>query len=457
MLALQLSGQVHDSRIARAVRECLTHPSPSVRAVAVVAMETMGLQDRENRIAGFLDDTHEGVRRAAVSYLLVRGPKPVAFARRLLEGDDPALRRYVVDALFERPSEARSALTLAWVDSRIASGDREELSLAARALGAMTGRANVERLRLLLAHPDYEIRRVALISAIRRPARELLDLLLPMLLVPELHHEARLAVAAIGDPALPGLEHLLEGGLGGRAQSMAARTLAQIGSTRAVNELMKLVRSSDIHLRYLGLRGLARVRVRTGRPLLPRDMVHRLFLRELRDYRDSLDPAIALKGHTTPEIRLLAESYRESAERALERAVQALACWYDPEPLVGVLDRLRSQDRDITSPALDYLEHVLPRATFKPVRKIFEQAPLPLDGADADRDPLTVWIETAWKSQDAWLRACAVRASRHVPTLDLSMFPDTDDDPLVKAELAALRAAGPKWFLGPDVATAAAC
>jgi hypothetical protein len=167
-------------------------------------------------------------------------------------------------------------------------------------------------------------------------------------------------------------------------------------------------------------------------------MVHRLFLRELRDYRGCLDPAIALEAHPAPEVRLLADSYRESAEMALERALQALACWYDPQPLVGVFDRLKSRDREIVSPALEFLEHVLPRALFRPVRQIFEEAPIPPPGQAEGSDPLAVWIEGAWKSEDEWLRACAVRASRFLVSFDRSLFAGGGGAPMVRDELATL-------------------
>lgn len=456
VLALHLSGEVHDSRIARAVRECLTHPRPAVRCAAVVAMNSMRLSDHDQVISGFLTDPDEEVRRAAVRYLLVRGPEPVAFARRLLDGDDATLCGYVVDALFESSGDARPVLTPEWIDARIESSDREDALLAARALGAVDGPAMAVRLRGLLAHSDLEVRRVALISAARRPARVLLDLLLPLLFEPGLQQEARVAVAAIGDPAVPEIERFFENGSDARAQSLAARALAQIGSTRAVAALMTLVRGSDVRRRYFGLRGLARARVRAGRPLLPRDQVHRLFLRELREVRGGLDSAVALESHPAAEVRLLAESCRESAEMALERAIQALACWYEPRPLAGVFERLKSRDRTVASPALEYLEHVLPRATFGPARRMFEETPV-AGGEDADGGALVGRIVSLWKSEDSWLRACAVRASRHAPNLDPHLFPDTDPDPGVRAELDARRAAGGQWIVLPAVPMAAAC
>ena len=127
---------------------------------------------------------------------------------------------------------------------------------------------------------------------------------------------------------------------------------------------------------------------------------------------------------------------RESAEMALERALQALACWYDPRPLEGVFDRLKSRDREIVSPALEFLEHVLPRALFRPVRQIFEEAPVPPETQGEASDPLAVWIEGAWKSDDEWLRACAVRASRFLTKFDRSLFVGDTDAPMVREELA---------------------
>lgn len=443
VLALSLSGEIHDPAILRAVRQCLGHRWPGVRAAAVSAMAAMHVADRENRIVTFLDDPHEGLRRAAVDYLLRRGPNRLAFARRILDGEDVALRRFAIDALYEHPCEARAALTLPWIDARIESGDPDSLVLAARALGVMRGAGLVPRLRALLTLPDIDVRDAALHSAARRPAHALLDALLPLLFEPDLHYAARAAIAAIGDRAVPALLRMLDEERGPRAQSLATRVLAQIDTRGAVDALMTMVRSRNLRLRHLGLMGLTRMRARRGRPVLPRGMAHRLFLRELRDYRQCLDPARALEAHPAPEVRLLADSYRESAEMALERALQALSCWYDPRPLAGAFDRLKSRDRATVSPALEFLEHVLPRASFQPVRQIFEDAPAPPAEDAEGSDPLAVWIEGAWKSEDDWLRACAVRASRSLGAFDPTLFKGDPGAPMVRDELALLRSSGP--------------
>src|SRR5204863_7327957 len=136
------------------------------------------------------------------------------------------------------------------------------------------------------------------------------------------------AVAAIGDPAVPVLERLLaEGSADDRG--FAGRTLAEIGSARAVRALTRLIRAADVDRRNLGLQNLRRVRVQIGRPILPRATVHRLFRAELAEYRDRIEPGRRYETHPEPEIRLLSESFLEAADMALERAMAALACWYE--------------------------------------------------------------------------------------------------------------------------------
>jgi HEAT repeat protein len=316
----------------------------------------------------------------------------------------------------------------------------------------MTGSAPVRRLRTLLTNPDVEVRRVALLSAARRPSPELLDVLLPLLLVPELSYEARRAVTAIGARAVPDLKRLLDGEGGPRAQALAARTLSHIASPRAVGALMSIVRSPEPRLRNIGFQSLTRVRVETGKPVLPRSAAHKLFMRELGEYRRYLEPALSLEKEVAPELRLLADTFRESAETALQRALGALSCWYEPKPLSGAFQRLKSREPGADAPALEYLGHILPHAVFRHVSRIFEEQPAKdgkngKDGkggtpAVAEGEPLAESIRVAWRSDDPWLRACAVRASRLAPAFDPGVFATgAGDDPLVRAELEALRAA----------------
>jgi ATP/ADP translocase/HEAT repeat protein len=439
VLALQLSESARDPAIGEAVRDALGHASPQVRRAAVRAMEAMRLPDPEGAIRGALTGPDEELRLAAVRYLLAVDAAPASFAREMLGGADLALREHLVEALAERPDVAATVLTSSWVDARLATGTREDALLAARALGVMAARPHAQRLRALLTHEDDDVRREALRAAARRPNAALVDVLLERVRDPESSHGARQALAAIGDPAVPGLTRLLGAEHDVHAQELAARTLANIATPGAIAALLTLSRSGDVRVRYLGLRGLARMRVRIGRPVLARADAHRLFLRELGDYRGAEESALALEKHAAAEVRLLGESYRESADMALERALQALACWYEPRPLPGVFGRLRDPSRKTASPALEYLGHVLPRSVFRPVQRLFEtSAPRAEPEAGSD-ERIAERIRLAWGSGDEWLRACAVRASRAIAAFDLGLFAADDHDGApVRAELAAL-------------------
>lgn len=439
LLALELSGHARDDETKAAVQRCLAHPSPRVRAGAAYAMTAMALPDPDRLVDGFLAEADERVRRAAVGYLLSRSDRSIALAHQWLDGDDLALRDHAIDALCDDPALARRVLGWDWIDGRLASGKPEDLLLAARALGAMESRPGARRLRALVTHADVEVRRAALRSAACTPSRELLDVLLPLLSSSDVGYEAGEAVAAVGDRAVPGLERLLRGEQGEQAQKQAARSLARIASPHAIGCLKEVARGGDVRLRHLGLKAMARARVRIGRPILSRSIVHRLFLRELRDYRICMEPVPSLSVHDENDVRLLGESYRESADRALERALEALACWYDARPLLGVFDRLRGRDLAAASPALEYLGFVLPRAVFEPVSRIFEKEAMAPNEAAQEPDRLADWIGMAWETGDAWLRACAVRASRHAPGFDRGRFASGDGgDPMIHAELQAL-------------------
>ena len=439
LLALKMITSLSDAKTKSAIRACLRHPSAKVRAAAVDAMTAMRIPDPDRVIQGFLTDSDEEVRHAAIGYLLSRGEEPVDFARRVLEAGDPALREHLLDALLAYPGEARRLIGWDWIDARIESGTRENLLLAARATGAMGGPDAVRRLQTLLSQDDVEVQRLALVSATARPDAALLDALLPVLGNARLGYQAAKAVAAIGDPAVPRLQAILSGESNERTRAGAARALSRIASPRALSALRALIRSVDVGLRHLALEGLWRERVRSGRTVLPRSTVHRLFLRELREFRVCSEPVASLEKRDEPAVRLLGDSYRESADRALERALEALACWYDPKPLPAVFEKLKSRDLAIASPALEYLGHVLPRAVFQPVIRVFEKEAMQPPEVDAAGDRIADWIRLGWETGDAWLRACAVRASRFAPGFDPRAFEGAGgEDPLVRAELEAL-------------------
>jgi hypothetical protein len=353
----------------------------------------------------------------------------------------------VLAALADHPGRARRCLSAGWIDRRLRAASPAERMEAALALGSAEPSIVAPRLRVLLADSDPDVRRAALLSAARRPSRQFLDLLLPALFAAETSREAHEAMVAVGDPAVQALEPYLEGARGLREQSLAAHALADTGGRRARRLLMALARSNDPRLRHLGLTRLARMRLRTGNEVMSRGRAHHFFLRELRDCVTWNAPAHELAAHPAPEIGLLARSCLESSDMALARALQALACWYDPAPLIGAYDRLSSRDPAAVALALEYLAQILPRRLFATVEAMFDEieSDEKANAAGAvlpGEKELTHAIELAWQRGDTWLRACAVRASCLVPGIDArAFFVGGPQDAMVRAELDARRTA----------------
>lgn len=425
----------------QAVRGCLGHSSPHVRAAAVQTMIALAMDDPDGVTRSFLHENDEQLRRAAVEYLMSQGEDPTSFIRGLLAGNDRTLWRYVLDVLASRPELAPGAVTLAWIDERFESGEGEDLEVAGVALGTFRGPEAVQRLRLLLGHNNRDAQRSALRSAALRPTPELMDsILLPLLFVPDLAYETREALAALGEAAIPSLETQVLRGENPVIRQAAAHVLARIGTRRAIAILLSLIRNQDPATRYMGLRNLNRARRDLGQPVVPRWLAHRMFLRELRDYRSSSDRAVILEGFEEPEIGLLADSFRESADRALHRALRALACWYDPAPLEGAYNRLRSGERDAMARGLEFIGGILPRKIFGSVTVLFESGRArEREEIPSSREMVVQCIQRAWEGGDAWLQACAIRAARRVPGMNLSEFRATDaDDPMVVAEIQSL-------------------
>jgi hypothetical protein len=104
-----------------------------------------------------------------------------------------------------------------------------------------------------------------------------------------------------------------------------------------------------------------------------------------------------------------------------------------------VFERFKSPWRGAASPALEYLGHVLPRGVFRPVQRIFQASGVAKpDGATGDAH-VAERIRQAWESDDEWLRACAIHASRAIAGFDTRLFSTVEDgSALVRTELAAL-------------------
>ena len=461
ILALDLCRSTGYRQAAPAIRRALAHESHRVRAAAIRTMTALAIPDLDQKIADLVTSPDEATKTAAIQYEVTNRPDAADFARSLLEGQDRVARDAVLEALETRPGPGREAVSPAWIERMLSAEATAERAAGARALGLMRGPEMEERLRVLLSDPDPDVQEAAMWAAARQPGTGLDDAILARLEVPEGRAAAVVAAAARGDRVVPALLARITDGTGGDedddstgVRSAAARALSLIATPAARAALQQLARSEDRSLRHLGLRSLNRIRLVRDEPVLGRALAHRIFLRELRDYRKSLSRTRTLRGASAPELGLLADTYAESADRALERAFRALACWYEPLPFRGIYRGLLSGDRDDEARALEYLEDILPGKPFQIVRSFFEDGP-EADGTEAaaaKAAPIAECIARAWEGGDPWLKAVALRAASVVPEIDWRELIGSEGatvataaaayHPLVRAEIERLQAAG---------------
>ncbi|MGH7727099.1 MAG: HEAT repeat domain-containing protein, partial [Candidatus Eiseniibacteriota bacterium] len=425
-----------------AVQESLGHESPRVRAEAVKALLGHRMSGEGETVSRFLEAPEEELRRAAVHYRLAFGPERERFAREALENDK--LRDSALDIMAERPELAHGAVTLEWVDARIKRGSVQDLLDAARALVHVPGERGAERLRILLHHADPEVRRGALRAIALRPDASFLEEVTALLGDRDVGPDARNAMVAFGEAAVPRLARLASEGKTNTVRWLASMALARVRTKGARRVLLDLARSSDPVARYHGLRNLNRIGARIGRRLVSRPLALRMFLREIRELKTSVEPWRILRTASTtnaasgPALELLAASYRESADRALERSLRALGLHHDPRPFRAVYEALRTADsREATSRAMEYLAQMLPRKVFRVTQEVLDR--WLRDEPEGEEPPdVEGVVRKAREADDAWLRACAVRAAHEHPEYDRALLRVREDDgPIVRDELRA--------------------
>ena len=444
--ALGLVALARHREVERAAVRLLDRPSNAVRAAAVRALDAIASTGHDTVIERFLAEKDPALRRAAIAWLLTRGQDPAGTVRRLLDGDDFELRMLALETLAERRRILPGVVTLDRIDAWIAIADEPSLVAAAVALSLVAGPEADERLARLLDHPLLEVRRAALLTVTKKPRPALLSRLTQHLFEPGSIAEAREAIAALGPVAIPELAKFVDGSSGGPARRAACDAIGQIGGRGGVATLLSTARSGDPDGRYDALRALNHIRARSPRGLIRKRHALRLWQREIDEFRDHLLPALILKGSTDPRIRLLEASYLESADRALDRACRALACYYRPEPFRSVYQYLKTPATPKgAARALEFLSHLLPRRNFEMLREIFEENRVAEETEGIPNDgQVAGCIERAYAIGDAWLRACAVRAAQALDgRVALAFAPRDPENPLVIEELAASHAVLP--------------
>ena len=276
--ALQVLGQIDDSRVLRPIMRALKSADPAVVVAAVQALANAGGLQSVQQLAGLLTHKNGQVRLAAVEALgMLKAPNVAEPMRRLLKDEVWEVRRAAAEALgrIQDPAAIETLTRL------LEDKDADVREATAVSLGMLADKRAIGPLVLALKDPNSGVRRVASASLMRIDQRWItgpegqvaLEALKPALKDndPEVRHFVGNLLAGVGTtpqipvskvaevPALDALERRRKLAVGlflailcdtdRDLRQAAAESLGQIGGGRAQAGLLRAVGDPDPDVR----------------------------------------------------------------------------------------------------------------------------------------------------------------------------------------------------------------
>jgi hypothetical protein len=336
-----------------AITRLLAHADVEVKAAALAWLIDDGVS-RELLERSASDDS-VAVRVTALVGLTRIAAEPEPLSARLdtlLEGKDPAAMQALA-----RVAHLLPPALLSRFGRRIAgSSDAEAPSLLADALS-------------------------------RAPAEAHVPTLIELLAVREARRSARIALVALGTPALEALMRALEStDTSTSIRLHLPRTIARFGSAQAMTALeVALWARPDQALGFKILRGLGRLRAEHPELPVNRDALQKDALSMTRHAVESACHRRAvnlsrrhLRGVDDACAELLATALAEEIDRALERVFRVMHILEPAGSFQVVFSAIRSRDQDIRAKGRDMLEHVAPPDLKRGLLALVEEAPTSL-------------------------------------------------------------------------------
>lgn len=324
-----------------AVEQRLATPElPAVRAAAIRALAALGAG--ADSLAPWLGDVEAEVRAAAAVALFKHAASATERGRAL---------------------EALAALA--------ASPGAEERIAAVTAIGELSAEAARPLLRAALADERPAVRRAALAAAAALRDPELVPLLLPCLDHLPVASAAGKALVAIGDAALPSLEHAFDAASSAPARSLIVRVLGRIRGARASSWLLAQLGVPDPNLRGEILEALRACGYHADEHDAPR--LEAALRNELRSCAQSLGMQRDLAS--APGHELLAAALARQADGARDRVFLLLSIVHDAKAVLSARDNLRHSARERRAYAREILEVTLPHEVLSLVMPLIEELP----------------------------------------------------------------------------------
>jgi AAA family ATP:ADP antiporter len=410
-------GLVHGIRapeILAEVTRLVSHESPEVRAAALRVLQGDIGPEPTPAIESWVQDEHPMVAAEALALWLRLEPAKAqgAFERLIEEGDVRKL-----GAILDRIKEGWAVPEgdFSRIASRyVGSASPIERRLAAKALGFVATDEEGERVLLaLLADPDVDVARAAVLSAGKHPSPPVFTALVEALARRPLRAQARRSIARFGPEAIPKLEESLRTrALHPAARRALPRAIAEIDDQRSVEALFGSLPSQDPRLHYQGIKSLARLRAHGSSLRFSRADADRLLASEHRALAEltELEASVAAPPVEIASHRLLLQVLRERIDYARERIFRLLGLVYRQDEIASLWNRIEGGSPSVKGEALEYLANLFSRAHVHTIFPLIERTTR-IETTRA-REVARVSFEEALRrltaSSDYWIAACAV-------------------------------------------------
>lgn len=421
-----------------ALRGLLEHPSPIVRQRALRMLGDAGDRKVLPKVEKMLGDESVEVRTEALNYLVAHtGCDPLNLIPSGAKFKDYSVQGLVV-AYLARPGETESLPAAQMLLENMLSltgpdGPRARCE-AARALGAIPTPCELHaKLLRLLDDESIEVQEQGLLSAGKIMDRDFLPRVISKLEYPRLRWAARAALVQYGDRAVDKLQAFLNDPTAPLAvRKPIPNILARIATPSAASILANSLIQSDPGLRYDVLKALNKVR-RSSPELLPAspqfaNLLDAEIVGFLRSFQilAALDPEAGTSGGSPGREALLTRALRERMDHELERLFRLLGLLYPPRDVYNAYFGLTSGRPRLQANSLEMLEHLLEPDLYKRLSRALDPEISLQERLDFARRLCRVSVNSKLealrillKSEDPWMRACALYTVGQGPVLEL--------------------------------------
>lgn len=376
----------------------LYHDDPTVRQRTLEVLRESGRREAVPLVERRLGDENPEVRAEAIRALATLGGQDACelMLPRLSEAD-AAVRAAAVACLANQGSEQMEEQASRVLGEMLQDGDPRTRAEAAKALGAITGSRFESELVRLLYDADPQVVREAIPAVRQRVAREGYNALYVATLVSllqnrRLKHDAREALVAFGEEAVPALLHFMndpEEPLWVRRA--IPKTLVRIGKQPAAEAMLEgLSRPTDAFLRRKLIEALEAVRphleTAAARQLIEAE-IEREATTYLRAFADLESLGLEGKGRLDGvRVRwdgeagapsLLNQLLSERMEEALHNLFGLLALLLPPRHVWAAHRSLVDGRPALRSHALEYLDNAASGSLRRHLMAVIDEVPVP--------------------------------------------------------------------------------